>query len=1128
MTWVAVGTSAAIGAGIGAGSGILQGEDSDTILKKALIGGATGAVTGGIGAEATAATEVGMGLGEELTQEGIKAASDEAMKEALAQEALNPLTEIGNGINSVPAGDEIASKIISGTAQIGSPPPAGIEQIAPAAPSPVAGAPTGVNQFSPAELNAINQGQADAMMAQGTGTQVAGPAMNVTPPPPAGAPPAPAPEPVSNFGIKGVGPNPNAVNPLDTGVKPMIQGGNPVYPSTMGQLQPSVTASLTPPPTVTPPSSNPFMEGFASVKDFVKENPLGSAAIGYAGLTALDSFSPKQGPTKKKTYVNNYPISPNFQPSRPQPNVYQSRYAEGGITSFDDEAGVDQFAPGGSVRKERDSDADFKRYYSMMNGRPEVEADEESLRKPRFARDDDPETKHQDALTAALTRQNKNYARANISSPPVKRPMQLGTINLAPPGTQQAASGGIMGYDLGGYAAGGNPRLLKGPGDGMSDDIPAVIGRKQPARLADGEFVVPADVVSHLGNGSTDAGAKKLHQMMDKVRTDRTGKKRQAPEVNADKYLPGKKKASGGIAGYASGGIVGYADGGAANAQDIAGVYESYLGRTPSAAEIKSWQDTGASYDTISKGIRLSPEAATFSSNASNAEKIVTSLYQDQVGRAPDAEGLKFWSDALKNGQSVSDITKGINQSIEGQNFDTQYITSLYRQNLARNPEQAGYQYWLSEAQAAGYTPKEIEAMLKQAATPEQAKRDITGKTFTEMQLNALEADPYGGRYTTKSIYDLLPDATNVSTIGNQKAQFINPVTQQPYVTNYGEGSWTQKVGADVLNTPQVQAAITVARNNGTLSTAGYTALLADLRAATTMDQTRAALAKPQGQVVIDTIYGQQIGENVDLAAARKEAEGRQAVLSKQDPGYYQNNTTLTDAYKQAGLTVPFDYNAYKGVDTRTGQADVVTPENFQQKQNDLTRTLSTYKPTYPTLNRNTGLPPSVRDPYSDEGLKVLYGQMMDQYGPPPEGFINPATFVPEPYTYKPPVSTTLQKEAAAKAKYDAQVAADRLAYDKAGINESNFDAKAYLLANPDAGNRAIWQSTPYAHYVEANRLGDTRTATKLPFTPAPYAPTPLIASTPAPAPVIGAAADGPIANRAGGLMSIKHKKRRA
>ena len=92
------------------------------------------------------------------------------------------------------------------------------------------------------------------------------------------------------------------------------------------------------------------------------------------------------------------------------------------------------------------------------------------------------------------------------------------------------------GGHLGSYSDGG--RLLKGPGDGMSDDIPAKIGKKQPARLADGEFVVPADVVSGLGNGSTDAGAKKLYAMMDNVRHARTGTKKQGKQINPQKYMP--------------------------------------------------------------------------------------------------------------------------------------------------------------------------------------------------------------------------------------------------------------------------------------------------------------------------------------------------------------------------------------------------------------------------------------------------------------------------------------------------------------------------------------------------------------------------------------------------------------
>ena len=99
------------------------------------------------------------------------------------------------------------------------------------------------------------------------------------------------------------------------------------------------------------------------------------------------------------------------------------------------------------------------------------------------------------------------------------------------------ARGGIA--TLGGYSDGG--RLLKGPGDGMSDHIPAMIGAKQPARLADGEFVIPADVVSHLGNGSTEAGARKLYAMMDRIQKNRNksvGKGKVAVNSRSEKLLP--------------------------------------------------------------------------------------------------------------------------------------------------------------------------------------------------------------------------------------------------------------------------------------------------------------------------------------------------------------------------------------------------------------------------------------------------------------------------------------------------------------------------------------------------------------------------------------------------------------
>ena len=130
----------------------------------------------------------------------------------------------------------------------------------------------------------------------------------------------------------------------------------------------------------------------------------------------------------------------------------------------------------------------------------------------------------------AQARQHRRHARVPVDD--VVAVAQFGALRFG-----QAAFGFAQG-GMPEYQAGGT--LLNGPGDGMSDDIPAVIRGKgvQRAALADGEFVVPADVVSHLGNGSTNAGAKKLHHMMAQIRQARTGKTRQAPAVDTAQYLP--------------------------------------------------------------------------------------------------------------------------------------------------------------------------------------------------------------------------------------------------------------------------------------------------------------------------------------------------------------------------------------------------------------------------------------------------------------------------------------------------------------------------------------------------------------------------------------------------------------
>jgi len=562
MTWVAVGTAAAIGAGVGAGSQLIQGKSGDDVLRGALLGGATGALTGGAGAAlggsagatgSSLTTEAAAQLAPELTQ----AAATNIAPEIVSQAATNVIPEV--------AGQAATSAA-----------PAGIAQI-----------PSGL---SAAELNAINLGQADALAASG-----------------------------NQFAPLASGPvgSDAAVTPLVQTPPPQFQsmtrpelaqmtfaetGQYPVQPLTLPPGAPA-EAPITSSGLVSEPPTNPFVEGFKSVTDYIEKNPFKSAAMGYLGLNAIGAFQNAQQPMTfgEPSYSQTYTLSPNFQGGPySRPNVYQERrynYASGGILSLsggqpsgpveamsmnDMKPGmyplgmVNQtyystpsqrpasmevvksdydtyvnpmtgmqptgMASGGitALRRGGRSNASesLDKYLGMMEGqKPAMPAEPAFVRSRGIVEDTDVDTKYQDALTAALIRQGKINKRAGMGTPTLGRPTPMGTINLAPPGVREAAAGGIMGYSLGGYADGGNPRLLKGPGDGMSDNIPATIANRQPARLADGEFVIPADVVSGLGNGSTNAGARKLHKMMDKVRMARTGKKKQAPAIKGEKYL---------------------------------------------------------------------------------------------------------------------------------------------------------------------------------------------------------------------------------------------------------------------------------------------------------------------------------------------------------------------------------------------------------------------------------------------------------------------------------------------------------------------------------------------------------------------------------------------------------------
>ena len=245
-----------------------------------------------------------------------------------------------------------------------------------------------------------------------------------------------------------------------------------------------------------------------SMTDMAKK----AAILAAPGIGAQMSVMPNQPLPTGQSGSTLDRISPNFRalvPGQPNP-YYVPQYTDYKKNPYGmAEGGPVAFANRGVVQ-------DLPRESGMPGGGTYT--------------DTDPNTANLDAYSRALYTMKKRASKAGMGKNAIALPeiKQLGDV-------EEAASGGIM-HGIGGYSDGG--RMLKGPGDGMSDSIPAVIGRKQPARLADGEFVVPADVVSHLGNGSTDAGAKRLYSMMDKVRHARTGKKKQAPEVKANKFLP--------------------------------------------------------------------------------------------------------------------------------------------------------------------------------------------------------------------------------------------------------------------------------------------------------------------------------------------------------------------------------------------------------------------------------------------------------------------------------------------------------------------------------------------------------------------------------------------------------------
>lgn len=292
-------------------------------------------------------------------------------------------------------------------------------------------------------------------------------------------------------------------------------GAAPVPTSSAGSALGSLANSLL--------KKNPF--------DFSKGfNPSQLASLGAAGFLgaglAQGIDTQNQG-FQGQVQAGTLNWNPNYKAPADISRVYGQQYlqptfaAEGGLMSINPTINTNNFNP--------------------QQGQPQdAFASAQQPQQP-------PQPDNQDYLNQPMMQQN---AQLQNQRPPFNNPLVESTspFNLQQP-SQYDPTNSVQMFNMGGvtYAGGGisnlghysdGGRLLRGPGDGLSDDIPATIGNKQPARLADGEFVISSDVVSSLGGGSTEAGAKVLYSMMDRIRHKAHGTKKQIKKIDPKKVLP--------------------------------------------------------------------------------------------------------------------------------------------------------------------------------------------------------------------------------------------------------------------------------------------------------------------------------------------------------------------------------------------------------------------------------------------------------------------------------------------------------------------------------------------------------------------------------------------------------------
>ena len=376
-------------------------------------------------------------------------------------------------------------------------------------------------------------------------------------------------------------------------------------------------------------------------------------------------------------------------------------------------------------------------------------------------------------------------------------------------------------FDLGDYdfARGGKinmakGRYLQGNTDGMADKIPARIGKKQPAALSHGEFVVPADVVSHLGNGNSDAGAKKLYQMMDRIRVARTGNKQQGKQINPDKFMPG------GLANaYANGGKVqGFAgpEGSAVGATGLGSAVNA--GITGTETGPNSWAgDYMSNMLGKTQALTESPYQQYMGPLTAGQSPLQTSAFNNAAGlQTPSSIGA-----AATTAGNIGTAAQGLKYTPTTTSFDAtqaqQYMNPYLQASLNPQLEEARRQSQITQAQnAAKMTQAGAFGGGRQAILDAETQRNlgtnmskITGEGYNtafnnaQQQFNAdqarkMQEAQYGANFGLQGLQTGLQAAQAQGQLGaTQSSTGLANLSQQLAAGAQQRGIEAEGIAAD-------------------------------------------------------------------------------------------------------------------------------------------------------------------------------------------------------------------------------------------------------------------------------------------------------------------------------------------